>query len=77
MMWLARVSAYKKTRTRLNTTVVPTPCKECWPFYLQHVACLLAPDRDVIGLVQQLVRRVGLVQMRDQLRLQVVLDEVD
>lgn len=44
---------------------------------LQHVSSLFSPNRNMIGLIKQFLCLFGLVQMRHQLRLQVVLDVVD
>lgn len=43
---------------------------------LQHIGSLFAAQRNVIGLVQQFLGLFRFVQVRDQFRLQVVLDKV-
>jgi hypothetical protein len=45
--------------------------------HLKHVCRLLSLAGNVLGLVEQLVGLVRLVQMHHQLRLQIVLDKVD
>lgn len=45
--------------------------------YLQHVSGFLSPHRDVIRLIEEILGVLRLVQMRDQLRLQIVLHEVN
>lgn len=45
--------------------------------YLEHFVCLRPTNGNLLGLLEQIVKVLLLVEVSDQLRLEVVLDKVD
>lgn len=62
--------------TRTHIRLITSERRRFQSFYLQHIGGCTTSDRNVIGLVQQIIGRIRFVQMGDQFRLQIVLDKV-
>lgn len=72
MMWLARVNACEIMN---RPEWIKWERETAWivRHYLKHVSRFLSSDRNVIGFVQEIFGFFRFIQMRDQLRLKIVL----